>query len=101
MGVGFATLTSCETKILLYSTIRLCILAISHMIAYVFMLGEEIWEYVIFSEKGRLEYGYLLQIFLKKLKNGFKRESYACKEIGIIIDLNIIRCFYTDRYIFE
>ena len=33
------------------------------MIAYVFMLGEEIREYVIFSEKGKLEYGYLLQIF--------------------------------------
>ena len=55
----------------------------------------------MFSEKGNLEYGYLLQIFKKKLKNGFERESYACKEIGIIIEFNVIRCFYTDSYICE
>ena len=53
----------------------------------------------MFSEKGKLEYGYLLQIYIIfKLKNDFERESYACKEIGIIIEFNIIRCFYTDSY---
>ena len=46
---------------------------------------------VMFSEKGNLEYGYLLQIFFRKLKNSFERESYACKEMGIIIEFNIIR----------
>ncbi|KAK7817161.1 hypothetical protein CFP56_043175 [Quercus suber] len=43
----------------------------------------------------------LVGLQCRKLKNGFERESYACKEIGIIIEFDIIRWQRSPKIVIE